>query len=65
MENARQQFAGNLEHIAERSHRAALGGRESRREGTGIQSTVHRAGSTFFRLHFLNLYGSAKQVLRP
>ena len=61
VENARQQFAGNLEHIAEHDHHA-LGGRESRREGTGIQSTVHRAGSTFFRLHFLNLYGSAKQV---
>ena len=62
VEDARQQFAGNFEHITEHDHHA-LRGRESRRKGTGIQSTVHRTGSTFFRLHFLNLDGCAKQVL--
>ena len=62
VEDARQQFAGNFEHITEHDHHA-LRGRESRRKGTGIQSTVHRTGSTFFRLHFLNLDGRAKQVL--
>ena len=54
MEDAGQEFAGNLEHVAEHDHHA-LGRCKGRRQGASVQSTVHGTGSPFFRLHFLNL----------
>ena len=62
VEDTGQEFAGNLEHVAEHDHHA-LGRCKGRRQCAGIQSAVHSTGSPFFRLHFLNLDGRAKQVL--
>ena len=62
VEDARQEFTGDLEHIAEHDHHA-LGRRERRRQGARVQCAVHGAGSPFFRLHFLDLDSRAEEVL--
>lgn len=64
IEDARQQFAGNLIHIGNHEQQS-LGRRIGRREGAGFEGAVHRAGRAGFGLHFYQFDGLPKQVLFP
>ena len=62
MEDARQEFTGNLVHI--RNHeQQPLGSRIGRGQSTGSQGAVYGTGSAAFSLHFLNLDNLAEHVL--
>ena len=62
VEDARQEFAGNLVHI--RNHKQqALGSRISRGQGTGHERPVYSTGSAAFGLHFLDFNNLAEHVL--
>ena len=62
VEDAGNEFAGNLIHV--RNHQQqTLRGSERRSERTSLQRTVNGTGSTGFRLHFLHTYGLSPQVL--
>ena len=62
VEDARQEFPGNLVHI--RNHeQQPLGSRIGRGQSTGSQGAVYGTGSAAFSLHFLNLDNLAEHVL--
>ena len=62
VEDARQEFTGNLVHI--RNHeQQALGSRIGRGQSARYKRTVYSTGSAAFSLHFLNLDNLAEHVL--
>ena len=62
MEHGRSQFPGNLEHV--RNHQQeALGCREGRRQGTGLEGAVNGACGAAFTLHFHDGGNGPPQVL--
>jgi hypothetical protein len=58
----RRQLAGDLVHVGDHQQQALRGG-EGRREGAGLQRSVHRSGSATFRLHLHDLGNLAPDVL--
>ena len=62
VEHARQQFAGDFIHVGNHEQQT-LGSGEGRRQGAGLQGTVHRAGGAAFRLHLRDPHGLPEDVL--
>ena len=62
MEDAGQQFAGDLVHVGDHEQQA-LGSGVGAGQRTGSQHTVHGTGGAGFGLHFTHGHGLAHQVL--
>ena len=62
VKHARQQFAGDFIHVGNHKQQT-LGSGEGRRQGAGLQGTVHRAGGAAFRLHLRDPHGLPEDVL--
>ena len=62
MEDARQQFAGNLVHVGNHQQQTLRSGISSC-QCTSLKRTVYGTGGTAFRLHFLNQDSFAEDVL--
>ena len=64
VEDAGQQFAGDLVHVGEHQEEPLRGG-EGRGQGAGDQRAVHRAGRARLRLQLPDLQDLAEDVFAP